>query len=87
LWTVASGDAQYLTMQALFSHWLLQLLLLGWVFSTFYHLCNGIRHLFWDVGRGYEIESLYASGKAVLAVSISLTGVFVYLALQAGGAQ
>lgn len=87
LWAVAGGEQQYATLQSLFSHWLAQLLLLGWIFSTFYHLCNGVRHLFWDVGRGYEMETLYASGKLVLAASILLTAAFAYLVLQAGGAS
>jgi len=51
------------------------LLLIGWTFSLYYHLCNGIRHLFWDVGKGYEIETLYTSGKVVAAVSILLTAI------------
>lgn len=86
VWAIAAGAEQYSALQVLFSHWLVQLLLLGWVFSTYFHLCNGIRHLFWDVGRGYEMETLYASGKAVVAASILLTVASVYLVARAGGA-
>jgi succinate dehydrogenase / fumarate reductase cytochrome b subunit len=50
-----------------------RLLLLGWTFSIFYHLCNGVRHLFWDIGKGYEISTLYRSGAAVVIVSILMT--------------
>jgi succinate dehydrogenase / fumarate reductase cytochrome b subunit len=48
-------------------------LLFGWTFSALYHLCNGIRHLFWDIGKGFALKSAYASGYLVVAVSIVLT--------------
>jgi succinate dehydrogenase / fumarate reductase cytochrome b subunit len=38
-----------------------------------YHLCNGIRHLGWDIGKGYELKAAYASGYAVVVVSLLLT--------------
>ena len=50
-----------------------RLFLFGWTFSIFYHLCNGIRHLFWDIGKGYEISTLYRSGAVVVVMSILLT--------------
>jgi succinate dehydrogenase / fumarate reductase cytochrome b subunit len=75
LWTVAQGPVAYSAMQSCLSHWFAQLVLLGWTFSLFYHLCNGIRHLFWDVGRGYEIDTLYTTGKIVMVVAALLTAV------------
>jgi succinate dehydrogenase / fumarate reductase cytochrome b subunit len=48
-------------------------MLFGWTWALFYHLCNGIRHLFWDAGYGFEIEAAYKSGKAVIVVSLVLT--------------
>jgi succinate dehydrogenase / fumarate reductase cytochrome b subunit len=75
LWSVAQGPAAYSAMQACSSHWFAQLVLLGWTFSLFYHLCNGIRHLFWDVGRGYEIDTLYTTGKIVMVAAALLTAV------------
>jgi len=41
--------------------------------ALFYHLCNGIRHLFWDVGLGFELKTAYASGIAVVIVSVVMT--------------
>jgi len=75
LWSIAAGPGAYESLQQCLGHWLAQLLLIGWTFSLYYHLCNGIRHLFWDVGKGYEIETLYTSGKVVAAVSILLTAI------------
>ena len=45
----------------------------GWLFSAFYHLCNGIRHLFWDAGYGFELKDAYRSGWIVVAVSLIAT--------------
>ena len=49
------------------------LLLLGWTFAFFYHLLNGVRHLFWDIGRGYERAHRNGSGWLVVAGSIALS--------------
>ena len=76
---IAAGPDAYAGFQAMSSHWFMQLLLLGWAFSLYYHLCNGIRHLFWDVGRGFEMEDLYRSGWIVLFAALILTAATVYL--------
>ncbi len=44
-------------------------ILLGWAFCLYYHLCNGIRHLFWDIGKGFELATVTKSGIAVLVVA------------------
>ena len=41
--------------------------------SLFYHLANGVRHLAWDVGWGFDLESTYLSGWLVVASSVVLT--------------
>ena len=53
--------------------WFGRLLLLGWTFCLFYHLCNGVRHLFWDVGIGFEMTTLNRSGILVVLGSGALT--------------
>jgi succinate dehydrogenase / fumarate reductase, cytochrome b subunit len=50
-----------------------RILLGGWLFCLFYHLCNGIRHLFWDAGYGFELKDAYRSGWIVVAVSLVAT--------------
>ena len=45
----------------------------GWLFCAFYHLCNGIRHLFWDAGYGFELKDAYRSGWIVVAVALIAT--------------
>lgn len=70
---VATGPDAYAVLNGFIAHWIGRLLLFGWSFSLFYHLCNGIRHLFWDVGMGFELKALYASGWAMVAASLVLT--------------
>ncbi len=70
---VASGDAAYDTAQGLIGSVFGRLLLFGWSVALFFHLCNGIRHLFWDAGYGLELPTLYRSGWAVLVASLALT--------------
>lgn len=73
LTALAQGPESYAQAQALFGSMLGRLILFPWVFALFYHLCNGIRHLFWDMGFGYEITTVYTSGKIVVAAATVLT--------------
>lgn len=86
LMSIAAGPTAYAEIQACFNHWFIKLVLLGWTFALFYHLCNGIRHLFWDVGRGYEISDLYKSGWIVVISASILTVITYAMALSNGGA-
>src|SRR5438552_3121707 len=52
---LAQGPHAYEHMQHYLFHPLGLLMLLGVSFSFFYHLCNGIRHLLWDAGVGYDL--------------------------------
>ncbi len=74
-WLVAAalGPGAFEVVQAVLGHWLGRLVLLGWTYALFYHLCNGIRHLFWDAGYGFELPTLYATGWLVVAAAAGLT--------------
>ncbi|MCB9948831.1 MAG: succinate dehydrogenase, cytochrome b556 subunit [Rhodospirillaceae bacterium] len=50
-----------------------RLILFGWSWALLYHLCNGVRHLVWDAGYGFELDTLTRSGWLTLVVSIGLT--------------
>ena len=50
-----------------------QIVLVAGTWCFFLHLCGGIRHLFWDAGRGLELRSIYLSGWAVMITSTVLT--------------
>jgi succinate dehydrogenase / fumarate reductase cytochrome b subunit len=74
-WLVAAAtsDAAFAAAQWFFGSWLGLLLLFGWSYSLFFHLCNGIRHLVWDTGYGLDIRTTYLSGWIVVGVSAVLT--------------
>ena len=74
---LASGPEAYAQAVACLSGWLGKFALLACLFSLNYHLCNGIRHLVWDSGRGLELRAAYRSGWLVLAATIVLTAVLV----------
>ena len=74
-WLVAAaeGPEAYAQVQRFLGSWVGLVLLFGWSVALYYHLCNGIRHLLWDTGRGLELKSVYAGGWAVLAATAALT--------------
>jgi succinate dehydrogenase / fumarate reductase cytochrome b subunit len=64
------------------------LLLATWTFAFFYHLLNGVRHLFWDAGHGYERAQRQGSGWLVVGASMALSAaVWVMLWHASRGAQ
>jgi len=87
LQAVARGPETYAAAQEFLGCWLVQLVLAGWTWAFFYHLSNGIRHLFWDAGKGFELPQVYASGYTVLAAATTLTALtWGYVLFVAGGA-
>ena len=74
LWVIcATSPNAYSHFQSFNTSLLGRFVLAGWLFSAFYHLCNGIRHLFWDAGYGFALKDAYRSGWIVVVVSIVAT--------------
>lgn len=71
--SAAAGPHSYFLMRRFVHSWPGQILLVGGAFCYFLHLCGGIRHLFWDTGRGFELRTIYISGWSVVAMSTMLT--------------
>lgn len=83
----ASGPQAYAEAQSVLDMFVVKLVLFGWTWAFFYHLCNGLRHLAWDAGYGFEISRAYASGYAVLGTSVVITLlVWGYVMAAPGGA-
>jgi succinate dehydrogenase / fumarate reductase cytochrome b subunit len=83
---LARGPEAFASAQGFVGSWFGRLLLLGWTFSLFFHLANGIRHLCWDAGYGFEIKTTEISGWVVVAVATALTVIawVVGLSMMAG---
>jgi len=70
---LASGPEAFAVAQGFIGSLFGRLLLFGWSLALFYHLCNGIRHLAWDAGYGYEIDTATRTGWLVVAGAVALT--------------
>ena len=70
---IATGGESYDCVMQCLSAWYGKAMLVGFTFALNYHLCNGIRHLFWDAGYGFDVNAADKSGIAAVVVSILLT--------------
>lgn len=59
-----------------------RIILMLWSYSLFFHACTGVRHLLWDAGIGFSLQAVNFSGWLAVAVSIFLTIIAWYSALQ-----
>ena len=75
IWVVALaiGEGAFNSVNSLYATWLFKLAFFAWSFALYYHFCNGIRHLFWDAGRGFALENVTRSGIAVLVCASVFT--------------
>ena len=81
----AAGPQPFAAAQACAGSWPGHLFLFGFSVCLFYHLLNGIRHLFWDAGRGFELATLARTGWAVVAGTVLLTGAAWVIGLSVAG--
>lgn len=73
LLAISAGPAAYAKVLVHIDAWYGKFLLILCVFSLYYHLCNGIRHLFCDAGIGLEIRAAHRSAYAVIIITLLLT--------------
>lgn len=81
----AAGSQAYGAIYVVAAHWLGQLVLLGFTLALYFHLCAGVRHLFWDAGYGYELSTARRSSWAILVVAVLLTAATWALAYAVNG--
>ena len=72
---LASGPAAYESVNAWLGSTVGLIALVLWTLALFYHLLNGIRHLFWDAGWLLDLRGAYASGWTVVVLSVVLTAI------------
>lgn len=84
LLAVAAGGQAYADAAACLASPLGMVVLFGFSLSLVYHLLNGIRHLLWDAGWGFEIPEVYRSGYTVLGLTVVLTVLIWFFALRGG---
>lgn len=64
--SAAGTPESYEFMSGIANSWFGKLVLFGFTITLYYHMANGIRHLFWDIGRGLDLEDAKKSGNACL---------------------
>lgn len=73
---LASGAETYAKHMAILSNKVFVLFYFMLTFMLFYHLCNGIRHLLWNIGYGFELAQANKASKIILIVSAVATLLF-----------
>jgi succinate dehydrogenase / fumarate reductase, cytochrome b subunit len=71
--SLAGGPGSYAAAMHLLGSPLGLAILLGWTFSFLFHLLNGVRHLFWDAGKGFERTQRHLSGWLAVLGAVALT--------------
>ncbi len=82
--SLAGGEDSYRSAHRMFASPLGLVFLGGWSFAFFYHLLNGVRHLFWDVGWGFERHQRRASGWFAVLGAVASTAALWALLWQGG---
>lgn len=80
---LASGSSAFGTVQAIYGSIIGKLILFGYTWALFHHMCGGIRHFVWDTGAGLERETRMKLAWASLFASLGLTmlAFILYLAV------
>jgi len=82
---LGAGPDAYLAYTGLLGSWLGKLVLFGLAFSVLYHLAAGVRHLFWDAGKGFALKTADATAWGALAFGF-VGAVVVFVIAHVAGA-
>lgn len=83
LWAAAYDSGYFVMWRSFFGSIIGQIMLIGWSAAFYYHLANGIRHLWWDAGRGFDLKSVDKSGMfafGFVAVATAITWIIIWSA-------
>jgi succinate dehydrogenase / fumarate reductase cytochrome b subunit len=78
---LASGAESFSAVSQVYGAAWFKLLLVAWTFCFFYHLANGVRHLAWDGGYGFDPARIRLTGRIVIVVAVVATVAFAYAAI------
>ncbi|MFL2788262.1 MAG: succinate dehydrogenase, cytochrome b556 subunit [Paracoccaceae bacterium] len=81
-WLVAAAFSPELfsLIDGVLRSWIGMIIIFGSLWAFWFHFLNGIRHLFWDLGYGFNLSTVWRSGWVVVLGSIILT-IFSFLIL------
>ena len=71
--SIAMGKSTFIGFNAFLNNSIVTLVLVSSLWALWYHFCTGIRHLYWDMGYGYDLKSVAISGWVAVVCSFLLT--------------
>lgn len=77
VFALAQGESAFAPVAALFGSPIGVLVIFGYAWALLFHTLNGLRHLYWDMGRGLDIANARRSAWLVFAGSLILAIVIV----------
>jgi succinate dehydrogenase subunit C (EC 1.3.5.1) len=81
LMSLAAGESTFTAVNAFMTSIVGKVVWVGFMLALFYHMGNGLRHLYWDSGRGFEMKSVYTSAYINIAATVILTVIVCIVAL------
>lgn len=80
IWLVglSAGPQTYAAIEPLYNGIPAKLVVSLAVIGLIYHFCNGIRHLIWDIGYGFERAAARRSAALVVAVTVIASAAIIY---------
>ena len=73
IYAVFGGSNTYAAMQSFAGLWPIKVVYWGFVYALFFHLCHGVRHLIWDIGKSFDRDTLNRYAMIELGASLVLT--------------
>jgi succinate dehydrogenase / fumarate reductase cytochrome b subunit len=78
---IKNGMLSFLEIQNLLHTLPIEIMLSGFIYALMFHLCHGVRHLFWDIGKSFSRETLTRYAQWELFASSLLTILTVWVIL------
>jgi succinate dehydrogenase / fumarate reductase cytochrome b subunit len=82
--SISLGDGAYAALQSVYLSWPLQILIAVAIVALVYHFCNGLRHLAWDLGWGFERHAARRSGAIVVVATVIVSVVCLFFLFRHG---
>jgi len=81
---IGLGAAAYAALLPALHSWPIQILIALALIALIYHFCNGLRHLAWDMGWGYERRVARSSARVVIIATLLISAACLYLLFRRG---
>ena len=71
--SLAIGEVAFKGFNNFLNNPFIIIVLVSSLWALWYHFCTGLRHLYWDMGYGYDLKSVTISGWVAVIFSFVLT--------------